>query len=113
MVCEARPKHSTLSMCKHYKSVTLFQKFIIFRRPNHYQAFTMERAYVSPHIEKILNSTHGVELLIQVIKNRAKIDKGEQVHIEVDGVALEVHKTNSLVDPIAEKKADQVCNTTD
>ena len=44
----------------------------------------MERAYVSEHVRKILESKEGISLLTQIIENQS----------------LEVRVTNGLVDPI-------------
>lgn len=60
----------------------------------------MEKAYISPHVEKILKSKDGMKLLIQIVENQKKISNGETVTIELsDGEKIEVRRTNDLVDP--------------
>lgn len=60
----------------------------------------MERAYVSEHVRKILESKEGISLLIQVIENQDKIKKREAVIVNLENQKLELRRTNALVDPI-------------
>ena len=58
----------------------------------------MEKAYVSEHVRKILESKEGISLLTQVIENQDKIKKGEPVIVNLENQSLEVRITNGLVD---------------
>lgn len=59
----------------------------------------MTKAYVSKEAEKILSSTKGIDLLVQVIQQQAKINSGGEAICIVDGKAYRIHRTKGLVDP--------------
>ena len=59
----------------------------------------LEKAYVSPHIEKILNSSEGINLLTQVIEGKELLKQGKAIIVKLDDVELEVRRTNALVSP--------------
>lgn len=59
----------------------------------------MEKAYVSEHVRKILESKEGISLLTQVVENQEKIRKREPVIVTLENKTLELRITNSLVEP--------------
>lgn len=59
----------------------------------------MEKAYVSEHVRKILESKEGISLLTQVVENQDKTKKREPIIINLESQSLELRITNGLVDP--------------